>query len=128
AGELGAVAAKNQWLAQYISKGDMNRFLGGLLREMRLRRALASKGGATAVDEAQLCDVEKFLGNGEKELCARLRMAYSTYGNLKRIAIECHINGKSLRPVLESLFGAAESKRSEILYRWFERQLSMRRE
>lgn len=121
--ELGTITTKYRWLAQYLSKRDLNKFINGIIDEMQAGGAGGLQGYAPLVDEARLDDVEKILGEKEKELCMRLCMSYSIYSHLKRLAIECYINKNSYKRLLHNIFDTTEEKRIDILYRWFKSQL-----
>lgn len=122
AGETGPLIGRYKWLVQYLSKNDFNRFIGGLVKEKRLREKKGKKVPDQIIDESRLLDVTGLLGPKEKELCRRLSISYHLYANLKRLSIECYIARKPLKNLLFSLFDRSEQARIGVLYRWFKNQ------
>ncbi|KAI5170006.1 transcriptional adapter 2-alpha [Pancytospora epiphaga] len=121
-GEIGVVINKCKWIVQYISKDDFNKFIGGLVSELRLRIARSRRSTDELIDKAKLNNIEMMLSSKEKELCKKLHMSSTLYAQLKRLAIECYCARRPLRMFLFKLFAKSKAQRIEVIYRWFKRQ------
>ena len=121
-GDLAAVLKKYKWLIQFVSKNDFNKFIGGLVREKKLKELRTQYASEAFIDESKLKDTASLLDRKEKVLCERLKMSQSLYVKLKIVAIECYISKKPLKNVIFGYFDKSDEERVGVLYRWFKNQ------
>lgn len=117
--ELGEVASKLKWTAQFLSKNDFNILISGLLKEKKLKHALSVHPLFSVINENKLLDNSKFLSDKEKELCEKLKIAQPIYIKLKKMALEYYMQKKPLIGPFLKLFSDTERTRAMTLYKWF---------
>jgi len=120
--DIGDIAAKYRWLAQFISKGDFNVFIAGLVREKRLRDQLSKTPEFFTVNSENMRNNHVNLSEKELQLCKRLNLAPGLYTKLKKMAIEMYILRMPLKDALFDIFQAEDHDRVMLLYKWFSDQ------
>ncbi|ELA42442.1 uncharacterized protein VICG_00541 [Vittaforma corneae ATCC 50505] len=117
--DIGEVAGRLKWLAQFISKNDFNVFIAGLVREKRLKESLSKNPEFLSVQSENLMNNTANLSEKELKLCIQLKLAPELYIKLKKMAIERYLARLPLKAALLGLFRSEDHERVMVLYKWF---------